>query len=225
MKVILQKDVKGIGRTGDILKVKKGFARNFLFPRQMALAATESKVKEWEHLQRVASTQKEKRKGEYKELLEKVSQASLEFFAEVAPGKSGKIFGSITSTNIAETLSQKGLPLDRRDIFIDKPIKVLGEHEVRVQLGADLKALLKVEVKAKKVANKDDNDALENVDGEALATEGAGTSASTGTGDTVSTDVDVDTGAGTSTGTDTDRGTNADKARTELESKTEEEAE
>ena len=149
MKVILQKDVKGIGRTGDILKVKKGFARNFLFPRQLALAATESRVKEWQHLQKVSAMKKEKMLEKYKEILEKVSQTSLEFSVD-ASEKSGKIFGAITSVNIVESLSQHGIDLDRRDIHINQPIKTLGEHEIQVQLGADLKASLKIKVHSKK---------------------------------------------------------------------------
>ena len=154
MKVILQKDVKGVGRTGDILKVKKGFARNFLFPRQMALAATESKVKEWDHLQKVATIKKQKKVDDYRQILERVSEMSLEFLVE-ASEKSGKIFGSVTLVHIVEALSKKGINLDRRDLRIENPIKTLGLHEVGVELGADLKATLKLEVKSRKSSDQD----------------------------------------------------------------------
>ena len=187
MKVILQKDVKGVGRTGDVLKVKRGFARNFLFPRQLALAATESKVKEWEHLQKVVAIKKQKKMTQYREVLERVSKTSLEFFVE-ASEKSGKIFGSITSVHIVEALEKEGIDLDRKDIQADGPIKTLGLHEVQVDLGSDLKTSLKLEVKAKKVTgkNKDANDE------------------STKTGKDAGTDVDTDTDVGTDVGTDTD---------------------
>ena len=157
MKVILQKDVKGVGRTGDILRVKKGFARNFLLPRQLALVATESKVKEWDHLQKMATIKKQKRKMDHKEVLDKVSQTVLEFCVE-ASEKSDKIFGSITSTHIVEALEKKGFHFDRKDIYTSGPIKTLGLHEVRIELGADLKTSLKLEVKAKKLKDKNDED-------------------------------------------------------------------
>ena len=220
MKVILQKDVKGVGRTGDILKVKKGFARNFLFPRQMALAATESKVKEWEHLQKVATIKKQKKVDDYRQILERVSEMSLEFLVE-ASEKSGKIFGSVTLVHIVEALGKKGVNLDRRDLRIENPIKTLGLHEVGVELGADLKATLKLEVKSRKSSdqdkgkgkgkdmdgnkNDDDNVELEASDATGGDADNAGSIAFTGDLDS-DTDKDIDTTDTTDkdTGKDTD---------------------
>ena len=93
MKVILQKDVKDVGKVGDLVSVSEGFARNFLFPRKMAAEATEKKVKEWEHLKRVAEIKKKKAVAERQELLKKISGISVSF--KVAAGETDKIFGSV----------------------------------------------------------------------------------------------------------------------------------
>lgn len=144
MKVILQKDVKDLGKIGDLVTVSQGFARNFLFPRKMAAVATETKVKEYEHLKRVAEIKKKKAVAERKELLNKISGVAVKF--KMQTGDSDKIFGSVTSADISAELQKAGFSVDRRDIHIEEHIKVLGNHKATIRLGEGLEASLQVVV-------------------------------------------------------------------------------
>lgn len=135
MKVVLQKDVKDLGKVGDILNVKIGFARNFLFPNKVAVAATEKKVKEFEHLKRVAELKKAKAVDHRKALITKLSGLVVEF--NVQASETEKLFGSITSLDISKELAKKGFEVDKKDIVIEDPIKVLGQHKASVVLGEE----------------------------------------------------------------------------------------
>jgi large subunit ribosomal protein L9 len=137
MKVILQKDVKNVGKVGDIVNVKDGYARNFLFPRKLANVALEQNVKAWEHTKKVAEAKMKKAVGERKELLKKLSDLTVTF--KVTAGENEKIFGSVGSNDISKELEKLGYNVDRRDIQTE-PLKVLGQHKVTVSFGADLKA-------------------------------------------------------------------------------------
>lgn len=133
MKVILQKDVKDVGKVGELVSVATGFARNFLFPRKLASEATEKRVTEWNHLNRVAEAKKKKAVAERKELLVKMSGAALTF--KVTAGETDKLFGSITTNDISRELDKKGFSVDRRDIHLEEQIKVLGNHKATIRFG------------------------------------------------------------------------------------------
>lgn len=142
MKVILVQDVKDVGRTGDIVSVKSGFARNFLFPRKLASEATEKKVKEWEHLKRVAEVKKKKADAVRGELVKKLSGVSVSF--KVTAGESDKLFGSVTNSDISRELEKKGFSVDRRDIHLEEAIKLLGTHKALIKMGDGLEAEIQV---------------------------------------------------------------------------------
>ncbi len=144
MKVILQKDVKNLGKVGDLVNVAVGFARNFLFPRKLASEATEKRVHEFEHLKKVAEIKKKKAVGERAEVVKKLSGVSLVFKSEA--GDSDKLFGSITNVDISNELEKHGFSIDRRDIHIEEAIKMLGQHKATVKLGDGLEANLKISV-------------------------------------------------------------------------------
>lgn len=144
MKVILQKDVKDLGKVGDLVRVKEGFARNFLVPRKLALEATEKKVSEWEHLKRVGEAKKKKAVAERQGLLAKINGTSLVF--KVSAGETEKIFGSVTTADISKQLELKGFSVDRRDIHLEEPIKVLGNHKAIVKMGEGQEASLQLVV-------------------------------------------------------------------------------
>lgn len=144
MKVILQKDVKDVGKVGDLVNVSEGFARNFLFPRKLAAEATEKRVKEWEHLKRVAEVQKKKVVAERQAALSKLNGVSVKF--KVAAADSEKIFGSVTTTDISKELEKSGHSIDRRDIHLEDQIKVLGTHKATVRMGEGLEATVQVVV-------------------------------------------------------------------------------
>ncbi len=144
MKVILQRDVKDVGKAGDLVNVSEGFARNFLFPRKLATEATEHKVKEWEHLKRVAEAKKKKAVAERQAVLEKIKGITLNFKA--AAGETDKLFGTITTTEISKELQKQGFSIDRRDIHLEEPIKILGQHKAIVRYGEGLEAHLSIAV-------------------------------------------------------------------------------
>ena len=144
MKVILQKDVKDVGKVGDLVNVSEGFARNFLFPRKLASEATEKRVKEYDHLKRVADAKKKKAVAERQELLNKINGSAVKF--KMAAGETDKIFGSVTTTDISKELEKLGFSVDRRDIHLDEQIKVLGNHKATVRLGEGLEATIQIAV-------------------------------------------------------------------------------
>jgi large subunit ribosomal protein L9 len=144
MKVILQKDVKDIGKVGELINVKEGFARNFLFPRKLALEATEGKVKEWEHLKRMAEVAKKKAVDGRKQLLAKISGSSVTF--KVQAGEGEKIFGTVTPSDIAKELEAKGFSVDKRDIHLEETIKMLGTHKALIKMGEGVEGSVQVVV-------------------------------------------------------------------------------
>jgi large subunit ribosomal protein L9 len=146
VQVILREDVDSLGHAGDLVRVKPGFARNFLIPQGKAIAATEASKRELEHQQRVIA---EKVRRE-RELLDAERKKYDGVVVEIAAqaGEEGKLFGSVTSAQIAETLAERGLEVDRRRIDLAEPIKSLGDHDVVVRLHRDVTATLKVKVVA-----------------------------------------------------------------------------
>jgi large subunit ribosomal protein L9 len=142
MKVILQKDVKDIGKVGELVNVSQGFARNFLFPRKLAAEATEKRVKEWEHLQRVAEVKKKKVIAERQAVLAKINGVSVKF--KMAAAESDKIFGSVTTGDVSKELEKMGHSVDRRDIHLEEQIKVLGNHKATIKLGDGLEASIQI---------------------------------------------------------------------------------
>ncbi len=144
MKVILVKDVKDVGKVGDMVNVSEGFARNFLFPQRMAAAATETKVAEWEHLKRVTEAKKSKADGERQEVLKKLSGITVAF--KLTAGENEKLFGSVTTGDISKELQKLGYSIDRRDIHLDEPIKVLGSHKALIKYSEGVQASIQITV-------------------------------------------------------------------------------
>ncbi len=137
MNVLLIKDVPGLGKVGDIKKVADGYARNYLIPRGLAVPATASARKQAEMHRKAAARRAMREQAEAKELAERLGQMSLVFKARAGEGT--KLYGSITSGDIAERLSQElGREFDRRKIMLDSPLRQLGTHQVPIRLAADV---------------------------------------------------------------------------------------
>ena len=147
MKVILNEDVKDLGKVGELVSVKSGFARNFLFPRSLAVEATEKRKKEFEHLKAMAEAQKEKAVEKRKELLKEIEGLTLEFTVEASEDE--KLFGSISNLDISRKLEDKGYQIDKRDIVIEDAIKMLGQYKAQVTFGEELTADITVAVNRK----------------------------------------------------------------------------
>jgi large subunit ribosomal protein L9 len=146
VQVILNEDVPNLGRTGDVVKVRPGFARNYLLPRKLAVEANPKNLHAFEHHKRVALGKREVQKGEATELKRKLETLTLSIGAHA--GEEGKLFGSVTNIDIERALREKGFSVERRKIHLAEPIKQLGEFTVPVRLQPEVEASLKVEVKA-----------------------------------------------------------------------------
>jgi large subunit ribosomal protein L9 len=144
MKVILQKDVKDLGKVGDLVSVASGYARNFLFPRKLAMEATEKREREFTHLKKVAEIRKKKAVAVRQETIKQLSGVTLRF--KVPAGENDKLFGSITNTDISAELEKHGHQISRKDIHLEEPIRVLGQHRAVVKLGDGLTAELAINV-------------------------------------------------------------------------------
>lgn len=147
MEVILKQDVENLGYENEIVKVKNGYARNYLIPQGLAILATETNRKVLAEVQRQKSFKEQKLRKDAEttqKLLEK-----LELRIGAKAGTSGKIFGSVNSIQIAEALNEKGFNIDRKKVDVDGDnIKELGNYTARVQLYRDIKAEVKFEVYA-----------------------------------------------------------------------------
>ena len=144
VQVILSEDVQSLGQAGELVNVKPGFAFNFLIPQGKAIAATEASKRELEHQRRVI-TEKVRRELEVLEgERKKIEGVVVEITAQA--GEEGKLFGSVTTLQIAEKLAEHGIDVDRRRIDLPEAIKTLGEHAVVVKLHRQLTATIKVKV-------------------------------------------------------------------------------
>jgi large subunit ribosomal protein L9 len=146
VKLILKDDVANLGVAGDLVSVKPGFARNYLLRQGKAIPATESRMRELEHHRRIIAENVEKERRTLEAERSKLEGVVLEVTANV--GEEGKLFGSVTSAQVAELLAEKGFTVDRRKIALDEPIKEVGEHAVPIRLHRDLVAHVKVMVSA-----------------------------------------------------------------------------
>ena len=145
MIVILNRDVKGTGKAGDVVKVSDGYARNMLLPRGYATEATEGNIRSLEKQKAVLAEKKAADKQAAQELAEKIN--ATEVVIKTKAGENGKIFGSITSKDIADALKeQKKITVDKKKIQLDNPIKGIGEMTVNIKLYPEVTAKLKVSV-------------------------------------------------------------------------------
>ena len=144
MKVIFLKDVKGQGKKGEIKELSEGYVRNFLLPKGLVALASEGNVKQLEHQKLSEEKRKEKEKAEAQALAAKLSEMVVTI--KTKAGEGGRLFGSITSRQIAEELEKKGIHLDKRKIEMNDVIRSLGTTIVKVKLYPDVTAELRVQV-------------------------------------------------------------------------------
>ena len=142
MEVILRQAVDTLGHTGDIVKVSAGYARNFLLPRGIAYEATAGNKTRLEQERARLEAAEGERRGSAQELATKIEQVSLTFSARV--GEEGKLFGSVTTADIAHELEKQGLHVEKRQIDLHEPIKALGVYRVPIRLHADVKPEVRV---------------------------------------------------------------------------------
>ena len=144
MDVILTENVKNLGTIGEVVKVKPGYGRNYLVPQGLAVEASEAKLKEVEHHKRQLNRKAEKLSQEAADVKARIEAVECTFVHKAS--EEGKLFGSVTSMEIAESLAAQGIEIDRRKILLEQPIKELGEHSIDIKLNAGVNAIVKINV-------------------------------------------------------------------------------
>ena len=146
MKVILREDVEKLGKAGEVVKVADGYGRNYLIPRQLAFLANVRNMKTLDHDRRMIETRAKKTRKTAEGRRRTLSGMSLSISAKA--GEEGKLFGAVTSRDIAEALEKAGVKIDRKSIQLEEPIKQLGEYKVKIRVAADVVPEISVTVTA-----------------------------------------------------------------------------
>ena len=186
MEVVLREDIENLGHMGDVVKVKDGYARNYLLPRGLVVLANNKNLKALEHEQRMIGQRRERLTKEAQGISDKLAGVSLEFTAKV--GEEGRLFGSVTTMDIEKALKEQGFEVERRRIVLDAPIKNVGNYEVPIRLRPEVMPSIKVkvmsedqpeggEVQAEAADGEAETASAEAVDGEAPSGEGEEASA------------------------------------------------
>ena len=144
MKVILLEAVRGSGKSGDVVNVSDGYARNMLIPRGLAVEATPQNVKQLEKKKEAIAKNFAENKAAALEMKKKLEEITIE--VKTKAGKNGKVFGSVTSADIAEALQAQGFDVDKKKIQLDSPIKATGTTDVNVKLFTEVSGKVKVNV-------------------------------------------------------------------------------
>jgi large subunit ribosomal protein L9 len=144
MEVILKEDIVNLGKIGDIVRVRDGYARNYLLPRGLVLEASKKNLKTFEHHKKLVGDQKQKVIRQAQAVGDQLNGVALMIPMKV--GEEGRLFGSVTNIHIEKALKAKGLNVDRRKIQLAEPIKIAGDYDVPVRLSAELTVPLKVSV-------------------------------------------------------------------------------
>ena len=142
MKIILRQDYDPLGKTGDVVTVKDGYARNFLIPKRIAVSATPRNVKILEEEQKTIQHRRDKDRRRAEVLAKEMEKISLT--ATVPVGEEDRVFGSVTAQSVADLLKEKGYDIDKRKIQLDEPIKALGIYTVPLKLHTDVEAKIRV---------------------------------------------------------------------------------
>jgi len=150
MEVILKEDVSNLGHRGDVVKVADGYGRNYLLPKKLAMEATPANKAVIEQMKSSALRRSAKEKAEAEQLVAQLDSVALVFERRV--GEHDHLFGSVTSSDIAQELNAKGFNLDRRKVQLDEPLKSTGEFLIPVRLHREVTAHIKVTVKAEEAA-------------------------------------------------------------------------
>ncbi len=156
MKIILQAEVENLGMEGDVLEVADGYARNYLFPRQFAVEATPSNLKQLEKTIVLREEQKKQEVEIARDIGAKITDITVVLRVKV--GEKGKLYGSVTNSIIAAKLGEEGIDIERRKIDLKEPIKEVGFYVINARIHPEVIAELKVQVEAEKDEKEDEKD-------------------------------------------------------------------
>lgn len=144
MKVILKEDVKHVGKMGQIVDVADGYARNYLIPKGLVTEASTKNIKFLEHEKRIIQEKSKKIRNSVQDLASRISSLTISIKAKA--GEEGKLFGSITTMDVAEALQKEGVEIDKKKISLEEPIKRLGSYTVNIKLHPDVSAPLNIQI-------------------------------------------------------------------------------
>lgn len=167
LEVILKQEVRKLGDKGDIVRVASGYARNYLFPKEMAMPATAASKKQVAEMKTAADREAARLRGDAQKLAELLKELTVEITARA--GESDQLFGSVTSRDIVACLAEQGYTIDRHKIVIKSPIRMVGDHVVTIHLHRDVDIPLTVKVHAE---GRKDEDETAQAEGEAAVEEG-----------------------------------------------------
>ncbi len=146
MKVVLLADVRGLGRAGEVVEVKDGYARNYLLPRGLAAEATAGRVREMQDHQQARARRQEREREEAARLAAALEGVAVDLRARA--GEGGRLFGSVTAADVAEALAARGFAVSKRQVELDEPIKAVGTYTVPVRIAPGVVARVQVNVVA-----------------------------------------------------------------------------
>ena len=155
MEIVLTQDVVGLGDVGQKVIVKSGYARNFLLPQGMAVEIGSASARQAAHKMKQVEAKKKRFKVDAEKLVDKLKSLSLEL--ELRVGKSGKVFGSLSTRDIAAKLQEAGFDIDRRRVLLSEPIKKIGQQSVEVKLHPEVTTEVKIDVKAVKPTKEEES--------------------------------------------------------------------
>ncbi|MGC9110106.1 MAG: 50S ribosomal protein L9 [Caldimicrobium sp.] len=144
MQVILKKDIPKLGKAGDIIKVKDGFARNYLLPKGLAILANQKNLKALEKERRIILAKAERERKKAQSLAERLQGQTITLYRRVV--EEGRLYGSVSALDIVKALEERGIEIDKNQVLLEEPIKSIGVYEVKIKVGADLSVPIKVEV-------------------------------------------------------------------------------
>jgi large subunit ribosomal protein L9 len=147
IEVVLRDALTNLGEAGELVRVRPGYARNYLIPRGLAVLASKGNVRQVEHERSLAKTRAQKRNAELSELGQRLEAVSIELTKSA--GEDGRLFGSVTTKEVADALEHQGIKVDRKVLAFKEPVRHVGEYECIANLGASRHVAFKVRVAAK----------------------------------------------------------------------------
>ncbi|MEZ0344337.1 MAG: 50S ribosomal protein L9 [Caldimicrobium sp.] len=144
MQVILKKDIPKLGKAGDVVKVKDGFARNYLIPKGLAILANQKTLKALERERKIILAKAERERKKAQSLAEKLQGVTLTLYRRAV--EEGRLYGSVSAVDIVKALEERGIEIDKNQVLLEEPIKFVGVYEVNIKVGANLVVPIKVEV-------------------------------------------------------------------------------
>lgn len=144
IEVILKRDIPKLGKAGDVVRVKDGYARNYLIPKGLAILANQKTLKALEKERKLILAKLEREKRKIQSLAEKLQGFTLTLYRKVVG--EGRLYGSVTSVDLAKALVERGFDIDRKQILLEEPIKAVGNYEVLIKLSPEITVPIKVEV-------------------------------------------------------------------------------